>query len=78
MKGMHQSEQPDQAAFEELIEIERILLRRLALGDQSQQMADRLGMPDRTLAWHLKNMRRKLKARTNAHAVSIAVSNGLI
>lgn len=61
-----------------LTEIERRILVRLARGDQGQQVADALLMPDRTVAWHMRNLRRKLRARTNAQAVALAILHNQI
>ncbi|QPM91829.1 helix-turn-helix transcriptional regulator [Pseudooceanicola algae] len=54
------------------------VLQLLAEGCQVQQIADRLDLADRTAAHHLSNMRRKLHATSNAHAVAIAMRIQLI
>jgi DNA-binding CsgD family transcriptional regulator len=57
---------------------ERSVLRELALGRSTGQIADVLAVSPHTVRTHVKNGMRKLDARTRAHAVAIALSEGAI
>ncbi|MBT9386653.1 LuxR family transcriptional regulator [Pseudooceanicola sp. CBS1P-1] len=57
---------------------ERDVLGLTADGMQVQQIADNLGIADRTVAHHLGQARQKLFARTTSHAIAIALRAGLI
>ncbi len=54
------------------------VLRRIALGDSQVEAAERLGKSLETVRKQTKLARARLSARTNAHAVAIAVSLDLI
>ena len=50
----------------------------LAAGDSTDQIGAALGMSPHTVRTHLRNIMRKLEARTRAHAVAIAMGDGAI
>jgi DNA-binding CsgD family transcriptional regulator len=50
----------------------------LAIGDSTDQIGVALGMSPHTVRTHLRNIMRKLEARTRAHAVAIAIGDGAI
>ena len=62
----------------ELTARERAVLRRLALGDTQPEIAERFGKSLETIRSATKVARARLGARTNAHAVAIALSLELI
>ena len=57
---------------------ERQVLDELARGRQTCEMAAALHLSAHTIRSHTKNLLRKLGARTRAHAVAIAYSNGAL
>jgi len=57
---------------------ERDVLARLAAGDSTEQAGEGLAMSPHTVRTHLRNIMRKLDARTRAHAVAIAMGDGAI
>ncbi len=57
---------------------EHEVLRQLADGLHVQQIADKLGIADRTAAHHLASMRKKLRAKTAAQAVAIGIRQELL
>ena len=61
-----------------LSEKERSVLRELAQGHSTEQIAEVLIVSPHTVRTHIKNGMRKLGARTRAHAVAIALSEGAI
>jgi DNA-binding CsgD family transcriptional regulator len=61
-----------------LSEKERSVLRELARGYSTEQIAEVLIVSPHTVRTHIKNGMRKLEARTRAHAVAIALSEGAI
>lgn len=62
----------------DLTEQERRILRGLAAGDQIQQIADKIALSDRAVAWHIRNIKRKLRTRSNAQSVALAMGMNLI
>jgi DNA-binding CsgD family transcriptional regulator len=50
----------------------------LAAGDSTDQIGVALGMSPHTVRTHLRNIMRKLEARTRAHAVAIAIGDGAV
>ena len=62
----------------QLTDQQRTILRILAAGHQIQQIADKVGLSDRAVGWHLKNIRTKLRTRSNAHSVALAMGLDLI
>jgi DNA-binding CsgD family transcriptional regulator len=61
-----------------LSEKERRVLHELARGYSTQEIALELVLSPHTIRTHVKNGMRKLEARTRAHAVAIALSEGAI
>ena len=57
---------------------ERAVLCELARGYSTEETAQALGVSPHTVRTHIKNGLRKLGARTRAHAVAIALSEGVI
>src|SRR4051812_317206 len=57
---------------------ERIVFRELARGTSTEEIAGILTVSPHTVRTHVKNGMRKLSARTRAHAVAIAMSEGTI
>lgn len=61
-----------------LNERERQVLTRVAAGMTASQIATELPISRRTVIFHLSNARRKLGAANSTHAISMALSLGLI
>jgi len=61
-----------------LSEKERAVLRQLARGYSTEEVGQILSVSPHTVRTHIKNGLRKLGARTRAHAVAIALSEGVI
>lgn len=57
---------------------ERKVLAELARGNSTEEIGHLLGVSPHTVRTHVKNMMRKLGARTRAHAVAIAMSERAI
>jgi DNA-binding CsgD family transcriptional regulator len=57
---------------------ERTVFRELARGTSTEEIAGILMVSPHTVRTHVKNGMRKLDARTRAHAVAIALSEGAI
>ena len=57
---------------------ERDVLGGLACGESTEQIGLSLAMSPHTVRTHLRNIMRKLEARTRAHAVAIAIGDGVI
>lgn len=62
----------------ELTESEATVLRWIAMGDTQVEVARRLGKSRETVREQTKLARARLRAKTNAQAVAIAVSLDLI
>ena len=54
------------------------VLTCMAAGDSTEETAVSLAMSPHTVRSHLRNIMRKLEARTRAHAVAIAIGDGAI
>lgn len=54
------------------------MLEELAKGTSTEDIALKLNLSPHTVRTHIKNMLRKLGARTRAHAVAIAYSEDAI
>lgn len=67
-----------QKAGSDMTESERQVLRRIALGDTQVDAARNLGKSLETVRKQMKVVRARLGAKTNAHAVAIAISLDLI
>ena len=57
---------------------ERVVLSELAYGRSTDEIAEKLVVSPHTIRTHVKNVMRKLDARTRAHAVAIGMREGLI
>jgi DNA-binding CsgD family transcriptional regulator len=57
---------------------EREVLRSVKLGRTSRHTAERLGISERTVKFHMANILRKLKAGNRAQAVALALEQGLL
>jgi DNA-binding NarL/FixJ family response regulator len=57
---------------------ERDVLGGLACGESTEQIGLSLALSPHTVRTHLRNIMRKLEARTRAHAVAIAIGDGVI
>jgi DNA-binding CsgD family transcriptional regulator len=57
---------------------ERDVLGGLANGRSTEQVGILLQMSPHTVRTHLRNIMRKLEAKTRAHAVAIAIGDGAI
>ena len=57
---------------------ERLVFGALARGNTTEEIAEILVLSPHTVRTHIKNGMRKLEARTRAHAVAIALSDGVI
>ena len=57
---------------------ERLVLAELARGNSTEEIGIVLKVSPHTVRTHVKNLMRKLGARTRAHAVAIAVSEHAI
>lgn len=54
------------------------VLRLVALGANVSQMAQELSISETTVKTHVKNILQRLGARNRAHAVALAIRNGLL
>ena len=54
------------------------VLRLIRDGHRNKQIADRLGIAETTVNFHIKNLVDKLGANDRTHAVTIAVKRGLL
>jgi DNA-binding CsgD family transcriptional regulator len=63
---------------ERLSDKERTVFREIARGTSTEAIAGLLTVSPHTVRTHVKNGMRKLSARTRAHAVAIALSEGTI
>jgi DNA-binding CsgD family transcriptional regulator len=57
---------------------ERLVLAELARGNSTEEIGLVLGVSPHTVRTHVKNLMRKLGARTRAHAVAIAMTEHAI
>jgi DNA-binding NarL/FixJ family response regulator len=63
---------------EDLTTRELDVLRLIRDGHRNKQIADRLGIAETTVNFHIKNLVDKLGANDRAHAVTIAIRRGLL
>jgi DNA-binding NarL/FixJ family response regulator len=63
---------------EDLTTRELDVLRLISDGHRNKQIADRLGIAETTVNFHIKNMVDKLGANDRTHAVTIAIRRGLL
>lgn len=61
-----------------LSEREREVLEQIACGRSIDDISADLYLSPHTVRTHIKNILRKIGARTRAHAVAIAISEGVI
>jgi len=54
------------------------VLRLIQEGHRNKQIADRLGIAETTVNFHIKNIVEKLHANDRTHAVTIAIRRGLL
>ncbi len=54
------------------------ILRHVAVGETSKEIATRLGIRERTVNWHLGRIFLKLRAGSRAEAVAIAMEEGIV
>ena len=54
------------------------ILRHVALGETSKEIAMQLGIRERTVNWHLARAYEKLGATSRAEAVAIAIESGIV
>lgn len=57
---------------------ERLVVYELSRGRSTEEIAAALFVSPHTIRTHIKNVMRKLEARTRAHAVAIAIRDGAI
>jgi DNA-binding NarL/FixJ family response regulator len=57
---------------------EREVLRLLALGRTQREIAQQLGISDKTVSSHLQRVLEKLRVHSRAHAVAVAYQDGLV
>jgi DNA-binding CsgD family transcriptional regulator len=69
---------PRRSRSDRLSRKERLVLGELALGNSTEEIGVALGVSPHTVRTHVKNLMRKLGARTRAHAVAIALSEHAI
>jgi DNA-binding CsgD family transcriptional regulator len=69
---------PTRSRTARLSQKERSVLRELARGHSTEEIAEVLVVSPHTVRTHIKNGMRKLDAHTRAHAVAIALSEGAI
>jgi DNA-binding NarL/FixJ family response regulator len=69
---------PVGARSESLSERELGVLEELAMGTSTEDIAAKLHVSPHTVRTHIKNILRKLDARTRAHAVAIAYAEDAI
>ena len=63
---------------EQLTARELDVLRLIRDGHRNKQIADRLGIAETTVNFHIKNLVGKLGANDRAHAITIAIRRGLL
>ena len=63
---------------EDLTIREMDVLRLIRDGHRNKQIADKLGIAETTVAFHIKNLVEKLGANDRAHAVTIAIRRGML
>ncbi|RRA49288.1 response regulator transcription factor [Acidipila sp. EB88] len=68
----------DSVAEEDLTARELEVLSLVQHGLRTKHIADRLGIGEATVNFHLKNLTGKLQANDRAHAVTIALKRGLL
>ena len=64
---------PTKGGLVPLSDREREVLRWIAVGSRHREIADVLGISERTVEAHLENARRKLRARNTTHTAVLAI-----
>ena len=72
------AELADHAADDDLTAREIDVLRLVAVGNGNKQIADQLSIGEATVRTHVGNILSKLAANDRTHAVTIAISRGII
>ena len=54
------------------------ILRHVAVGETSKEIALALGIRERTVNWHIANVFAKLGASSRAQAVALAAEQGVV
>jgi two-component system, NarL family, response regulator len=72
------SEIAKHVADDAISEREAEVLRRVAMGKSNREVAEQLFISEETVKGHMKNIMAKLCANDRTHAVTIAVSRGII
>jgi DNA-binding NarL/FixJ family response regulator len=72
------SEIAKHVADDTISEREAEVLRRVAMGKSNREVAEQLFISEETVKGHMKNIMAKLCANDRTHAVTIAVSRGII
>jgi LuxR family transcriptional regulator of spore coat protein len=72
-EDMHWGRQEDPPV---LTEREQEILRCVAMGFSSKEIAQKLGIAPRTVDRHIENIRHKLRARNKTHMVAKALASG--
>jgi len=54
------------------------VLRHVAVGETSKEIAGALGISERTVNWHIANAFSKLGAESRAQAVAMAIEQGIV
>jgi DNA-binding CsgD family transcriptional regulator len=72
------AERPGRSRSHRLSGKERLVLAELARGSSTDEIGVTLNVSPHTVRTHVKNLMRKLGARTRAHAVAIALSERAI
>ena len=71
--------QPDAAGeVTHLAKREREILALVAEGRTDNEIAIRLCMSAKTVSWYVKEIRARLDARSRAHAVALAMQQGIL
>jgi DNA-binding NarL/FixJ family response regulator len=78
LEEIRQTEGPDTATGDPLTPREREVLRGVACGETSRQIAARLSLSVKTVEWHRSNMMAKLQLRSVAELVRYAIEHGLV
>jgi len=78
LRAISLNETTERAWGSDLTKREREVLNWVAAGRRQADIAATLGLSERTIENHLRRIRRKLRARTTAEAVQIAVRIGAI
>jgi DNA-binding NarL/FixJ family response regulator len=63
---------------EDLTTREMDVLKLMRDGHRTKQIADKLGIAETTVAFHIKNLVEKLGANDRTHAVTIAIRRGML